>query len=70
MKNALPTASRWMSFDLIFFDCDSTLSALEGIDELARVCGPKVFVEVETMTRERTRAEVHRRINELVTGSP
>ena len=28
--------TRWTSFDLIFFDCDSTLSAIEGIDELAR----------------------------------
>ena len=27
----------WPPFDLIFFDCDSTLSAIEGIDELARV---------------------------------
>jgi phosphoserine phosphatase len=39
MKNAAPTASRWMSFDLIFFDCDSTLSAIEGVDELARLKG-------------------------------
>ena len=39
MKNALPTTSRWMSFDLIFFDCDSTLSAIEGVDELARLKG-------------------------------
>jgi phosphoserine phosphatase len=31
--------SRWTSFDLIFFDCDSTLSAIEGIDELARLKG-------------------------------
>src|SRR5258706_9083860 len=28
-----------MSFDLIFFDCDSTLSAIEGVDELARLKG-------------------------------
>ena len=35
---------------LIIFDCDSTLSAIEGIDELARVRGPKVFAEVEAMT--------------------
>src|SRR5258708_40352279 len=28
-----------MSFDLIFFDCDSTLSAIEGVDELARMKG-------------------------------
>jgi phosphoserine phosphatase len=30
---------RWTSFDLIFFDCDSTLSAIEGVDELARLKG-------------------------------
>ncbi len=29
----------WRSYDLIFFDCDSTLSAIEGIDELARLKG-------------------------------
>lgn len=37
---------------LVVFDCDSTLSAIEGIDELARVRGPKVFAEVEAMTRD------------------
>ena len=31
--------ARWTSFDLIFFDCDSTLSAIEGVDELARLKG-------------------------------
>lgn len=31
--------SSWSSFDLIFFDCDSTLSTIEGIDELARLKG-------------------------------
>jgi phosphoserine phosphatase len=30
---------RWTSFDLIFFDCDSTLSTIEGIDELAKLKG-------------------------------
>ncbi len=35
---------------LIIFDCDSTLSAIEGIDELARVRGPDVFAQVEAMT--------------------
>ena len=29
----------WASYDLIFFDCDSTLSSIEGIDELARLKG-------------------------------
>ena len=28
-----------MSYDEIFFDCDSTLSTIEGIDELARIKG-------------------------------
>lgn len=37
---------------LICFDCDSTLSAIEGIDELARVRGPEVFARVEAQTRE------------------
>ncbi len=35
---------------LVLFDCDSTLSAIEGIDELARVRGPQIFAEVEAMT--------------------
>ena len=35
---------------LILFDCDSTLSAIEGIDELARARGPQVFAEIEAMT--------------------
>lgn len=38
------------SAKLVIFDCDSTLSAIEGIDELARVRGPQVFAEVEAMT--------------------
>jgi phosphoserine phosphatase len=37
---------------LICFDCDSTLSAIEGIDELARVRGPELFARVEEQTRE------------------
>jgi phosphoserine phosphatase len=35
---------------LILFDCDSTLSAIEGIDELGRLRGPVIFAEVEAMT--------------------
>jgi len=37
---------------LICFDCDSTLSAIEGVDELARLRGPDCFAAVEAMTRE------------------
>ncbi|MEI6105676.1 MAG: HAD-IB family phosphatase [Opitutae bacterium] len=35
---------------IILFDCDSTLSAIEGIDELARLRGPEVFAQVEAQT--------------------
>jgi phosphoserine phosphatase len=37
---------------LICFDCDSTLSAIEGVDELARGGGPAIFAQVEAMTNE------------------
>ena len=36
---------------LVLIDCDSTLSAIEGIDELARLRGPETFAAVEEMTR-------------------
>jgi phosphoserine phosphatase len=35
---------------LILFDCDSTLSSIEGIDELGRLRGAAIFAEVEAMT--------------------
>jgi phosphoserine phosphatase len=35
---------------LICFDCDSTLSSIEGIDELARIHGAEVHARVEAMT--------------------
>jgi len=37
---------------LLIFDCDSTLSSIEGIDELARVRGPEAFKKVEDMNNE------------------
>ena len=37
---------------LICFDCDSTLSSIEGIDELARLRGPEIFASVEALTEE------------------
>ena len=39
-----------MATKLLLFDCDSTLSAIEGIDELGRLRGPEVFKTVEEMT--------------------
>lgn len=44
----MTTDVRWTSFDLVFFDCDSTLSAIEGIDELARFKGKEWRVGVLT----------------------
>ncbi|MGB1875164.1 MAG: HAD-IB family phosphatase, partial [Akkermansiaceae bacterium] len=43
---------------LIVFDCDSTLSAIEGIDELARVCGPETFHQIEALTNAAMNGEV------------
>jgi phosphoserine phosphatase len=49
---SLPLVSAVSSPKLIIFDCDSTLSAIEGIDELGRVRGVDVFREVEAMTND------------------
>lgn len=35
---------------IIAFDCDSTLSSIEGVDELARIAGDSIFKEVEDLT--------------------
>lgn len=43
---------------LIFFDCDSTLSSIEGIDELGRARGPEVFKLVEALTNQAMNGEV------------
>jgi phosphoserine phosphatase len=43
---------------LIFFDCDSTLSTIEGIDELGRARGPEVFAQVEHLTHQAMNGEV------------
>ncbi len=40
---------RWLSSDLIIFDCDSTLSLIEGIDELARLAGQES--EIAALTK-------------------
>ena len=53
---------RWSRFDLIFFDCDSTLSTIEGIDELARLKGKEGRVGLLTnkaMDGELDLAEVY-----------
>lgn len=47
----------WPPFDLIFFDCDSTLSTIEGIDELAKSRG--LFDEVQRLTNAAMDGEVY-----------
>ena len=52
----------WRGCDLIFFDCDSTLSKVEGIDELARLKGKAARVGLLTnkaMAGELDLAEVY-----------
>jgi phosphoserine phosphatase len=49
--------SDWSGFDFIFFDCDSTLCTIEGIDELARQKGK--FTEIKEMTDAAMAGEVH-----------
>jgi phosphoserine phosphatase len=46
----------WLPFDLIIFDCDSTLSLIEGIDELARLAGQES--EISALTRKAMDGEV------------
>ncbi len=43
---------------LLFVDCDSTLSAIEGIDELARLSDPAIFAEVVALTNAAMNGEV------------
>ncbi|MFM8340849.1 MAG: HAD-IB family phosphatase [Methylomonas sp.] len=45
-----------MSFEIICFDCDSTLSRIEGIDELARDCG--MFAQVAALTDAAMNGEI------------
>ncbi len=47
----------WPGFDFVFFDCDSTLSSIEGIDELARQKGK--FNQVKQLTDAAMQGEVH-----------
>ena len=43
---------------LFFIDCDSTLSTIEGVDELARARGPEVYEKVAEMTRAAMHGEI------------
>lgn len=47
---------RWHPYDLIFFDCDSTLSSIEGIDELAKLSGKEE--EIAALTNKAMNGEL------------
>jgi phosphoserine phosphatase len=51
------TGRTWRAYDLIFFDCDSTLTRIEGVDELARLKG--IFEDVQRLTASAMDGEVH-----------
>jgi phosphoserine phosphatase len=55
---------RWPHYEHIFFDCDSTLTAIEGIDVLAESAGKKQRVEILTqaaMNGDRDLEDVYRK---------
>lgn len=43
---------------IIFFDCDSTLSKIEGVDELARLRGATCVKQVEALTNQAMDGEI------------
>jgi phosphoserine phosphatase len=47
-------AEGWPGAEILFFDCDSTLAAMEGIDELAARCG----ADVSALTRAAMAGEI------------
>ncbi len=47
-----------MTKNLIFIDCDSTLSSIEGIDELARLRGEEAFRACQDMTNRAMDGEI------------
>ena len=47
----------WRAYDLVFFDCDSTLTRIEGVDELARLKG--LYDDVQRLTAAAMEGEVH-----------
>lgn len=47
-----------MTPKFLFLDCDSTLSAIEGIDELARLKGAATFSQVQNLTNQAMNGEI------------
>ena len=58
MTSSLP--SIWPPSNLVIFDCDSTLSAVEGIDELARLTSSEenMAVNIASLTKRAMEGEI------------
>ena len=58
--SAAPLSDAGPPYGTVAFDCDSTLSAIEGIDELARIVpgGERLAVEVSALTERAMTGEV------------
>ncbi len=52
----MATLTDWLPFEAVIFDCDSTLSTVEGIDELARWAGKEA--EVAALTERAMNGEL------------
>ena len=44
-------------FAAVYFDCDSTLSAIEGVDELLQFAAPALRAEIRTLTEQAMNGE-------------
>lgn len=50
MADKTPLLGSVSADKLLFFDCDCTLSGIEGVDELARLRGPDCFAQVHELS--------------------
>ncbi len=68
----MPYAQDWSPFETVIFDCDSTLSTIEGIDELARWAGKEAEVAALTdraMNGELPLEQVYTRRLEMINAT-
>jgi phosphoserine phosphatase len=57
----------WLGADILYFDCDSTLAAIEGVDELATRKGVDVAaLTAQAMAGELALGQIYRRRLELI----
>ncbi len=56
LTHSVSARADWAPFDLVIFDCDSTLASVEGIDELARWVGREA--EIAALTTQAMNGEL------------